>query len=191
MWRDANIPSTYLSANGPARIATIGRRLGRSIAVSSSRGLCILDLSLMVAKSKTKSASDSTTLSAGTAQTPCVKGHICSDSSDAVPLGMKNVSMKWRLFRNESEEQSFRVVAMTWWERSAEKSSSEDLLVAAIEYISGGNEAVASQSRQYYLVCWSRRRLGLGQYQLLGEADTSLDTGRKEGIALPKGLTPR
>mmetsp|Transcript_39140 Transcript_39140/g.80172 ORF Transcript_39140/g.80172 Transcript_39140/m.80172 type:complete len:348 (-) Transcript_39140:1196-2239(-) len=103
---------------------------------------------------------------------------------------MRNVSMKWRMFRNESEEQSFRVLAMTWWERSAERSSSEDLLIAAIEYISEGNETLASHSKQYYLVCWSRRKLGLGQYQLLGEADASLDSGKKDGIALPKGLEP-
>jgi len=98
--------------------------------------------------------------------------------------------MKWRMFRNESEEQSFRVLAMTWWERSAERSSSEDLLIAAIEYISEGNETLASHSKQYYLVCWSRRKLGLGQYQLLGEAGASLDSGKKDGIALPKGLEP-
>ena len=122
----------------------------------------------------------------------CVVGHVCSISTDAIPIGMKNGNIKWRLFRNEKEEQSFRVIAMSWWERSAEKSrSSEDLLVAAIEYISSDSTTrKGTQENQYFLVCWSRRRLGMGPYQLLGEADASLDSGGKAGIALPKGLKP-
>ena len=79
---------------------------------------------------------------------------------------------------------------MSWWERNAEKNrTSEDLLVAAIEY-SPDKSPNQIQESQYFLVCWSRRRLGMGPYQLLGEADSSLDSDRKVGIALPKGLKP-
>ena len=162
--------------------------MGRSIAVASSRGLCILDLSPISsneAKMPMSSQSDSSPSS------PCVSGHICTGELTTVPLGMKNTTTKWRLFRNEAEERSFRVLAMTWWERSAKKSSSEDLLVAIIEYIRPDDDPnISVASNQHHLVCWSRRRLGFGQYQLLGESDVALDNGRKEGIALPKGMTP-
>ena len=139
----------------------------------------------MVANNETKSDG------VGSNRTHCVVGHACSNSPDAIPIGMKNGNVKWRLFRNEKEEQCFRVVTMSWWERSAEKSkASEDLLLAAIEYTSPNIALNERQENQYLLVCWSRRRLGMGPYQLLGEADTSLDLGGKAGIALPKGLNP-
>lgn len=184
-WRQAQIPHSYTSAHGSVRLATIGRRIGRSIAVASSRGLCVLDLSLVVPNNVTN---DQRTDSNGT---HCVVGRACSSSPDAIPIGMKNGNVKWRLFRNEKEEQSFRVVAMSWWERNAEKNrASEDLLIAAIEYISPDIDHKQKQESQYFLVCWSRRRLGMGPYQLLGEANMSLDSDRKVGIALPKGLRP-
>ena len=185
IWRQAQIPHSYTSTHGPVRLATIGRRIGRSIAVASSRGLCVLDLSLVVAHN------GSNERDAGSDRVRCVVGHACSNSPDAIPIGMKNGNAKWRLFRNEKEEQSFRVVAMSWWERNTEQNrTSEDLLVAAIEYMSPDKAPNQMQESQYFLVCWSRRRLGMGPYQLLGEADSSLDSDRKVGIALPKGLKP-
>ena len=184
-WRQAQIPRSYTSAHGPVHLATIGRRVGRSIAVASSLGLCVLDLSLVVANNRMDEYDTSSD------RAHCTVGRACSNSPDAIPIGMKNGTVKWRLFRNEKEEQSFRVVAMSWWERNAEKNrTSEDLLVAAIEYISPDKAHNQMQESQYFLVCWSRRRLGMGPYQLLGEADTSLDSDRKVGIALPKGLKP-
>ena len=157
-WKQAQIPLSYATMHGPVRLAAIGRRVGRSIAIASSRGLCVLDLSLMITNNGTNDRS------IGSDRANCVVGHVCSISTDAIPIGMKNGNIKWRLFRNEKEEQRFRVIAMSWWERSAEKSrSSEDLLVAAIEYISSDNTSrKGTQENQSLLLCWSRRRLGMG-----------------------------
>ena len=69
---------------------------------------------------------------------------------------------KWRLFGSESEERSFRVLAMTWWEGEADGKSglddmrSEDLLVAVIEVHE--DEAGNKSDCPRYLACWSRRR---------------------------------
>ena len=69
---------------------------------------------------------------------------------------------KWRMFGSEVDERSFVVLAMTWWERSGgggddavDDYTSEDLLVAIIEYVDG---EVEGEDSRCYLVCWSRRR---------------------------------
>lgn len=76
---------------------------------------------------------------------------------------LKNTSHKWKMITNQDEEKSFRVHAMVWWERDNEKSPlgdmgnvPEDLLIAVIEYMP--NESDDTFEREFYLVCWSRRR---------------------------------
>lgn len=44
-WAESRVPPTYVASNGPCQIAAVGKDFGRSIAVASSRGLCVLDLS--------------------------------------------------------------------------------------------------------------------------------------------------
>lgn len=184
-WKESLIPAQYYHANGNTRLAAVGRRLGRSIAIASSRGLCVLDLSLMIANSEAKSEETNPI-----ENSPCVIGRACSQSLRNESLGMKITYPKWRLFRNEEQEQSFRVVAMVWWERSSEGSTSDDILIAAIEYSSDLAQRDLDTS-QYYLVCWSRRRLSMGQNQLLADAGADcVDYDNGKGISLPKGMKP-
>ena len=91
--------------------------------------------------------------------TPCHSGFRCGGKSGNI-RGVGRNHPKWRMFGSEVDERSFVVRAMTWWERSGgdgggEDFTSEDLLVAIIEYVDG---EVEGGERGCYLVCWSRRR---------------------------------
>ncbi len=59
---------------------------------------------------------------------------------------------KWKQFGTPSEERSFQVVAMTWWEGHPDavglEEVTEDLLVAIIQ----------SNNGRQYLSCWSPKR---------------------------------
>ena len=44
-WEESTVPPSYIASNGPCQIGAIGKEYGRSIAVASSHGLCVLDLS--------------------------------------------------------------------------------------------------------------------------------------------------
>eukprot|EP00957_Ditylum_brightwellii_P172685 13145866-Ditylum_brightwellii.AAC.1 len=158
----------------------MGKRLGRSIAVASERGVCLLDLSRM--RSSNGGGGDGNSSSGKTNKrkySPCVQGFVCSSSNSNSTmnttnhhhLNNNNIS-KWRLFGNEKEEQSFRVIAMTWWERDSPSNPgvSDDLLLAVVQYADadgdhyhsqvsiGGGGAARRYEDQLYLVCWSRRR---------------------------------
>ena len=131
----------------------MGKDYGRSIAVASSRGLCILDLSRM-AWSEMICSSEKSGHATDEKNSPCIRGRPCSESAlNPIPLH----SPRWKLFRNVRDEQRFRVVNMIWWERCSDnfKQSKgekwEDLLVAVVQYYSIGDSTP-------YLVCWSRRR---------------------------------
>lgn len=60
---------------------------------------------------------------------------------------------RWRQFGTPSEEASFSIVSMVWWERETDsmtkiEEGDEDLLVAIIQ----------SKTGQQYLSCWSPKR---------------------------------
>ena len=42
-WMESRVPNSYLSTYDAPHLATIGKRFGRSIAIASSRGFCVLD----------------------------------------------------------------------------------------------------------------------------------------------------
>jgi hypothetical protein len=104
-----------VNSYGPPKIASVGRRNGSSLAVASSCGVCILDIS----------------------------------------------KYKWKQFGTPTEERTFGIVAMTWWEgnnggdgedsattATASEEETEDLLVAIIQ----------SNNGRQYLSCWSPKR---------------------------------
>lgn len=68
---------------------------------------------------------------------------------------------KWRLFGNEADERTFRVLAMTWWEGSPDRKTGvgdihyDDLLVAVIAV---QDETKEKKHDLLYLACWSPRR---------------------------------
>jgi len=204
-WKESNIPTTYSSLYGSIRTAAIGRKHGRSIAVAASRGLCVFDLSSRSQEEENASKALST-LGPSIIPTPCILGRRCDD--DEGSGGVKSNTPKWRMFR-ESDERSFSVRAMTWWERSSTKGEvSEDLLIAVVEYHIDGEGAFSwngsnrdddeedndGETTQCYLVCWSRRRLGRGSLQLLQEASSSRFEDRSDiiraGVPLKKGFIP-
>lgn len=133
-WEESRIPSSYVAANGPCRIAAIGKDKGHSIAVAASRGFCILDLSRT-----SWHASDSQ--HGNEIMTPCVKSDsgIGASASQQLPL-----CPQWKLFNNMNDEQQFRVVSFLWWE-----SSADDFILAVVQYMT---------SDVPHLVCWSHRR---------------------------------
>ncbi|KAL7473397.1 hypothetical protein ACHAXS_013849 [Conticribra weissflogii] len=178
-WEESRIPPSYISTNGPCRLAVIGKDCGKSIAVASSRGLCILDLSRVAYRNDFPVKNDRSE--------PCVEGNMCTESE----LNVTSFP-RWKLFNGIRGEQSFRVVGMVWWERGAVGStkgdSPDDLLLAVIKYLDG--------EPTQHLVCWSRKHLGFGQDQLLQDASDFLkennfgvyDLGSRPGIPLPFGF---
>ena len=154
-------------------MAAIGDKMGRSVAIASSRGVCFLDLYRMrnkiddtmvkgIRPSVTPAGMEDKFLKYAN-NSPCI-GASASNHTVSTNLNekhsLRNVSPKWKMFHNEDEESSFRVHAMVWWERNFEKSDGnktnlkcEDLLVAVIEYTS--NESKEKFEGCLYLVCWS------------------------------------
>ena len=132
-WEESKIPSSYIAANGPCRIATIGKDKGRSIAVASSRGLCILDLS--------RTLWQASELGGNEIATPCVKNDSDMGTSTSQPA---TLCPQWKLFRNINDEQQFRVVSFLWWE-----STTDDFILAVVQYVT---------SDVPHLVCWSHKR---------------------------------
>lgn len=136
------IPPSYISTNGPCRLAVIGKDCGKSVAVASSRGLCILDLSRMVHRWNHSSFKNDR-------NEPCVEGLMCTESElNATSLP------RWKLFNSIRGEQNFQVVGMVWWERDAVGSAKggrpDDLLLAVIKFLNG--------EPTLHLVCWSRKQ---------------------------------
>ena len=132
-WEESKIPSSYIAANGPCRIATIGKDKGRSIAVASSRGLCILDLS--------RTSWQTSELEGNEIATPCIKNESDMGTSASQPT---TLCPQWKLFSNINDEQQFRVVSFLWWE-----SSTDDFILAVVQYVT---------SDVPHLVCWSHKR---------------------------------
>ena len=132
-WEESKIPSSYVAANGPCRIAAIGKDRGRSIAVAASRGLCILDLS--------RTSWQTSDSKENSIATPCVK----SDSDVGASVSqLTPLCPQWKLFSNINDEQQFRVMSFLWWE-----SSTDDFILAVVQYVT---------SDVPHLVCWSHKR---------------------------------
>jgi len=86
-WEESSVPPTYIASNGPCQMAAVGKDYGRAIAVASSRGLCVLDLSRMP--------------------------RIDIKQGDVVSLQKQP---RWKLFSNINDEHRFRIESMSWWE---------------------------------------------------------------------------
>jgi len=86
-WEESSVPPTYIASNGPCQMAAVGKDYGRAIAVASSRGLCVLDLSRMP--------------------------RIDTKQGDVVSLQKQP---RWKLFSNINDEHRFRIESMSWWE---------------------------------------------------------------------------
>lgn len=182
-WADSSIPKTYLSAYGAPVVAAIGKNFGRSIAVASSRGLCVLDCS----GSDRSHAELSVCLNSVSNH-----GQRRKDESVTKLLRMGHVHPRWRLFGNAADERAFRVLAMTWWEGTFLSSDeglgtvdTDDLLVAVIEVLDGREDS------GYYLSCWSSRNIELSG-QLLGSrlANNGRTRAVKWGALLPMEFVP-
>ena len=149
MWINSRIPASYTAPFGAPRLASIGRKRCRSIAVAASKGLCVLDCSRM--SSDQPSHFKQQRLWNDTGQMPNTKvgGRVRVDQP------------KWRLFGSEADERAFRVLAMTWWEGDtdyivgSDDTKSDDLLIAAIEL---QNDSGETNDDGRFLACWSRRR---------------------------------
>jgi hypothetical protein len=92
--------------------------------------------------------------------------------------------LRWRQFGTPSEEKSFQVVAMAWWEGTSNdlgpEELNEDLLIAIIQ----------SDNGRQYLSCWSSKRLDLAHQLLVDYLSTANDDGQTKlswGIPLEKG----
>ena len=104
-WKISALPLSYTISHGPPRIAAMSAIRAKSIAVSSARGVCVMDTH----------------------------------------------HKKWKQFGSPSEERSFSVLAMTWWEGSLKGKKDDerdDLLVAVTQTGSGAQ----------FLSCWSSKR---------------------------------
>jgi hypothetical protein len=78
--------------------------------------------------------------------------HNCATMAVASSSGVCILDSKyrWRQFGTPSEESSFSVVSMVWWEGNGSKKAeeNEDFLLAIVQ----------SRSGRQYLSCWSPKR---------------------------------
>jgi hypothetical protein len=141
------MPVHYTLDYGAPLVATMGFK-GRSIAVASARGLCVLECSPFAKKIKRKERSylfpDTETNG---------KTHSKATAGPRLPP-------KWYLFGNEIEEKAFQVIAMTWWEGDEKRRQNhlnDDLIVAVIQ-LQKQAEKTSNPTGRFYLACWSHRR---------------------------------
>lgn len=125
-------------------IATIANCFGRSLAISGSRGLCVLDIHRDDTSIVNASSGSPRPNSLPQLPTSCFEGFECN--KDTFQLRTKHD--RWRMFSRQ-EERSFAVKAVTWWEDASDKC--EDTIVAVIQYVESVDPA-------YYIVAWSSRR---------------------------------
>jgi hypothetical protein len=186
-WKEAHVPTSYISSHGSVSVCAIGRKRGRCIAVASSRGLCILDLT-KVHKANLDAVASRQGISPGRSL-PCI------EASGALLRGTTHHSItfhpKWRMFASEQDERNIKVHAMTWWER---EEDDDDLLLAVVQLLNDfdGNQRFGSEP-PFRLFCWSRRELS--REQILVEVRESSDNGTQlhansAGLILPQGVVP-
>lgn len=171
-WIESIIPRSFVVACGSPLIATIGSQIGRSIAVAASRGVCILDCSDRFQANHS------------------VQRVSASSGDDRLfKLRPYVFPHRWCLFGNVTEEATFRVVAMSWWESSVLNSfgmdpiMSDDILIALIE--------VYGDCAGLYLACWSSRNLSLDGQLLSPSSIYSQESKQSQwGIVMPNGFQP-
>ena len=125
-------------------IAAIANSFGRSLAISGSRGLCVLDIHRDDASIVNASLGSQSPSSLLQLPTSCHEGFECRKDT----FQLRTKQDRWRMFSRQ-EEISFAVKAVTWWEDATDRC--EDTIVAVIQY-------VESFDPSYYIVAWSSRR---------------------------------
>lgn len=110
-WKRAMIPKQYTQSFGCPNIAAFASEFGRSAAVASSRGLCVLEC--------------------------CGPFNNLSGTSRVLQSG--RLSPRWHRFSNPQEERLFRVISFAWWEQvNIGPGRIDDLLLAVIEVVGEG-----------------------------------------------------
>lgn len=185
-WADTIIPSSYISSYGAPCIATIGKSNNRSVAIASSRSLCILEEPIDLPQQNLGSIRQDTDES--------FRRQEVNDDSITKLLRMKDAPPKWHLFGNETGERDFRVVAMTWWEGFACNGTTDgkwgtihtdDVLVAVIERYDS-QKAIGC-----YLSCWTGRSFEHSRQLLCAPKNTNNGTyDAKWGIPIPADFVP-
>ena len=164
-WQEARIPAAYLALRGCPTIAAVGRRRGQSIALSSSRGVCALDLS-----------SDKGMSTATSYGKPLPR----------IPKAIPTIP-KWSLLRNEADEDAIRVLTMAWWEGidatgiAVDDVLTADVLLAVIEVDTPSEKGI-------FLSCWSPKMFDSGHQLLRSVYDLSQRESSQWGIRLPNNL---
>lgn len=149
-WQECTIPISYRLQYGSPSVAAMSSS-GQSIAVASSRGLCVLECT---PRAKKFSVGKDREYMRGEAQQPTT-----------IPEGVMNrrgymLPPKWHFFGNETEEKAFRVLTMAWWKGNADSKrshASDDLLVAVIQ-MQRQEDGNSDPPGTCYLACWSQRR---------------------------------
>lgn len=111
--------------------------------------MCVLDCSRLSSRSSSKFLIQSQLSDKGSKPESISK----NDGTRTARIEMP----KWRLFGNETDERTFRVLSMTWWEGSSDRKSglNDDLLVAVIAV---QDENKDKKEDNLHLACWSPRR---------------------------------
>jgi hypothetical protein len=193
------IPKAYIYEFGIPTIACIGEHCGRSIAVAASRGFCVLDCNSDRIHGKPSTAITGTMSTVVSTYSGNKKKDRRQNNDLTKLLKAGQLQCRWHVFGNETEERSFRVIAMTWWEVGGNYGMKtthpflngviDDCLVAVIECIEeSDNDLTITGTGEFYLSCWSSRELGL-RGQLLSP-DTKGDGKSSWGLRLPKGFQP-
>ena len=149
-WQEADIPINYRLDYGCPIIAAMSTG-GRSIAVASSRGLCVLECSPRPKKCSV--ANDRTFMFE--ASTPSTLNNEPQSYSCRHSL-----PPKWHLFGNETEEKAFRVLTMAWWQghQMAKRHHVSDDLLCAVVQLQRNDAGSGDPAGTCYLACWSQRR---------------------------------
>jgi hypothetical protein len=156
-WRESSMPMDYIATHGAPRIAAIGSRLGRSIAVASRCGMCVLEC-------------PSSSLSSSNITETAPKRR---DGTTIIGNSTTSHRPRWFRFGNETEEASFCVLAITWWEgnhTATESILSDDLLLAVVQEVSNNNNSShgsGEKRTRRYLAVWSPRQFFDFAHQLL------------------------
>lgn len=117
--------------------------------MAGTKGMCVLDCSRLSCRSSSKFLIQSQLSDKGSKPESISK----NDGTRTARIEMP----KWRLFGNETDERTFRVLSMTWWEGSSDRKSglNDDLLVAVIAV---QDENKDKKEDNLHLACWSPRR---------------------------------
>ena len=165
-WMESSIPNSYRSMYGAPQLATIGKKYGRSIAVASFRGLCVLD-----------------------------RGND-PHSTTRTTTTMHSIPKWRLFANENHEKQFRVVAFMWWEGAIRNKNYSkmnhehvvdDDILVTVIEIMEGGKDICG-----HYLSCWSVRDIELSAQLIRSKSQVGdgMTTSLKWGLKLPTDFTP-